>query len=149
MIGLSLLGPRMREAFLARSDADGLWRSSHRLVRSVRWTILTNLIAVPMLLVYAWVQPVVPSTRLAALVLAALLGLGTALAMGRKVVGALLLSVGGLGLLVQTLATLSLGGRAQLYITSYYTVFWLPAALASLICAALLARPLRDHLRQR
>lgn len=146
-IAASLAGPAVAGAFLARSRSGELWGSSHRLVRVVRWTILANLVAVPMLLVYGWVQPVVPTTTTSAFVLAGVLGLGTMLAMARKVVGALLLCLGGLGLLAQTLVTLWLGEAALLPITSYYAVFWLPAALASFLCALVLARPLWRLLR--
>lgn len=145
---VSLSGATISQAFLARSRNASLWGSSDRLVRVVRWTILANLVAVPMLLVYGWLQPVVAATSTSAFVLAGVLGLGSLLAMARKVVGAVLLCLGGVGLLVQTLMTLWLGGRALVGITSYYSVFWIPAALASCLCAVVLAGPLMRLLRR-
>ncbi len=60
--------------------------------------ILTAFAAVPMLLVYAWVQPIVPATQTTAVVLAALLALGAILAVRGKLVGALMLVLAGAGL---------------------------------------------------
>jgi hypothetical protein len=147
-IALSLAGRQLREAFLERHDPTGLWASQHRVVRMVRWTILGNLVAAPMLLVFAWSQPVVPQTVDTALWLAGLLILGTMLAMARKVAGALLLTVAGLGLFAQTAATYLLATPAWKSVTLYYAVFWLPGAALSLACAVVLAAPLWRLLRR-
>lgn len=141
-IALSLAGRPMREAFLERHDPTGLWASQHRVVRVIRWTILANLVAAPMLLVFAWSQPVVPQTVTTALVLAAVLVCGSALAMARKVLGALLLAVGGVGLFAQAIATYLLATPHWKSVTLYYAVFWIPAAILSSICAVVLAGPL-------
>jgi hypothetical protein len=144
----SLTGPVVRDAFLARRGGE-LWASPHRIVTSVRWAILANVVAVCMLLVYAWTQPVVPATALTAQVLAAVLVVAAALAAMRKVVGAVLLVVGGVGLIAHTAATLWLAPPGDgATIVHYYTAFWAPAALLSLVAGAALARPVLALLRR-
>jgi hypothetical protein len=145
---MALAGPSMRKAFIGRKAADAVWGSSHRLVRVVRWTALANLVAIPMLLVYTWAQPVVAQTSCWAFSLAILLGVGTALTLTRKVVGAMLLSLAGVGLLGLSWATVSMGGCGALWITGYYAVFWIPAGLLSLVCAVMLAKPVWALLRK-
>ncbi len=144
---MTLAGPTMRKAFIARSSADTIWGSSHRLVGVIRWTALANLVAIPMLLVYTWAQPVVAQTSCWAFSLALLLGVGTALTLSRKVVGAVLLSVSGVGLLFLSLATISIAGGGSLWLTGYYAVFWVPAGLLSLVCAVMLVKPVFAILR--
>jgi hypothetical protein len=152
VVVVNLAPPVVREAFARRSAAGAVWSAKHRAVQVLRWTILANLVAVPMLLVFAWMQPVVPSMVPSALALAATLGASSVLAMARKVVGALLLSLGGVWLLGHTAWTVWLAMHAPpptLWISLYYVVFWLPAALISLVCGAVLARPTLALLRRR
>jgi hypothetical protein len=106
------------------------------------------LVAVPMLLVYAWMQPIVPATVVPAQLVAAVLTLGVAAAARGRVLGALLLVVGGAGLLVVTAATYFGAEAGTTRVASYYVVFWLPAALTSLACAGLLAGPVLRLLRR-
>jgi len=151
LIAINAAAAPMREAFNQGSPGARLWGSPARVVRVVRWMVLVNLPAIPMLLVYAWVQPVVPATRTSAVVLAALLVAGTVLCMARKVVGAWLVAATGLGLLAQTTATAYLGhaaGPQVFFIAGYYVVFWLPAALLSIACGVVLIRPTLELMRR-
>lgn len=146
-IWLSLAGPAMRSAFLRNSADRELWTSSHRLARTLRWAVLANLVALPMLLVYAWAQPVVSQTACSAVLLAGLLGISTALIAARKVFGAVLLVVGGIGLGAQALATMHLAAGCDSWVATYYAIFWLPAAVLSLAVGATLLGPLGRLLR--
>lgn len=144
LIVANLSAPAVRESFYGRSSSAAIWRSEDPLVRIIRWTLLANLVAIPMLLIYTWVQPVVPATADTAQGLALLLMIGSALVMARKVVGALLLAAGGLGLLAQTCATAWLAhqsGPEILFVGAYYVAFWLPAAALSIACGVALVRP--------
>ena len=144
LVVANLSAPAVRESFYGRRESAAIWRSTDPLVRILRWTLLANLVAIPMLLIYSWVQPVVPATATTALALALLLIIGSVLVMARKVAGALLLSLGGLGLLVQTCTTAwlaYLAGPETLFIGAYYVVFWLPAAALSVACSVTWARP--------
>jgi hypothetical protein len=87
LLAVTLAGPTVRDAFLARKGGE-LWATRHRLVTSVRWAILANIVAIPMLLVFAWTQPVVPATVLTAQILAALLLVAVVLSAARKVADA-------------------------------------------------------------
>lgn len=149
LILINITAPPVRAAFEQRGGQ--LWRSRDRLVRVIRWTVLADMLAIPMLLLYAWVQPVVPETRTTALALAVVLVIGTVLTVARKVAGALALTVGGLGLLVQTLFTVYLGHAADpdtWLIASYYVAFWLPAAVLSVVCGGMLFFPTLELLRR-
>jgi hypothetical protein len=149
----SLAPASVRDAFLARSKGGALWGSRDRLIASVRWAIVADLIAAFMLLVYAWTQPVVPATVASAQALALLLLVAIGLAAARKVVGALLLALGGFGLLAQTAFTVAIACSAcderTRTIVTYYAVFWTPAALLSLAAGATLAKPVLALLRRR
>lgn len=126
------------------------WRGAYAqtpLMRWLRWSMVTSFMAVPMLLVYAWMQPVVPSTVPTAQLLAATLTVGLVLAVRGKAIGALLLGLSGLGLLAQTFTTLCWVHDVR--IGAYYVVFWLPAALCATVCAAYLGGPVLRLLRQR
>ncbi len=145
----NLFGAEMRGSF-ARGASD-LWTSREPLLRSVRWTMVTHFVAVPMLLVYGWVQPIVPGTSTIAVALAAVLAMSLALVAARKAAGAIGLALGGVGLLVHT-GTVVLASHALAdpnpAIGLYYAVFWLPAGLAALVCAFRLARPVTRLLLQ-
>ena len=129
---VGLLGRDVRRAFQDGAHTNPVWKTTDPVIVALRWTIGTSLVALPMLLVYAWTQPVVPATATPAIVLAALLAISGVLAIGRKLVGALLLCLSGLGLLALTGATLALADDADArYIACYYAVFWTPAGLLS------------------
>ena len=151
IVGLALVGPSVRAQFESEG-ADGLWSSRELSVRSVRGAVLSQLVAIPMLMVYAWVQPVVPETKNAALVLAVVLGAAALLSMGRKLSGALLLSLGGPALLVLTALSAWLahveGEGRELAIIGYYACFWIPAGLVSTFAGVVLARPVLRLWRQ-
>lgn len=126
--------------------ATGAWSGSEPVMRALRLSMIASFAAVPMLLVYAWMQPIVPETKTTALVLAAALTLGGVLAVRGMLVGALLLVIAGLGLLAQTLATMLLADGA--YLPTYYAVFWTPAAVLAIVSGALLAGPTLRLLRR-
>ena len=138
----------VRERF--ERTASPIWTSSDPALRSIRWAIMGFFAAIPMLLVYAWMQPIAAATAGPAIALAAFLSLSIALAVRRKLIGAIGLVVGGLALLVLTGATArdayaisQLSGRISLY----YAAFWIPAGALALHCGLRLARPLFSMLR--
>lgn len=129
-----LVGSQVREAFDDADHTHSVWRDNDTLISRLRWTILANLAAIPMLMIYAWTQPVVPETTLSAIVLAVGLAVGAVLTVCRKVAGALLLTVGGACLLGQTAVTCALAWQTGDYATTiatYYACFWIPAGLMS------------------
>ena len=140
MIVINLAAPAVRDAFAAK-HRDATWTSDHAMIRWLRATLVASFAAVPMLLVYAWLQPVVPATQDTALVLAAVLTLGGVLAVRGKVIGAVLLVLAGAGLLAQTAVTALAIAPAQREIAGYYAIFWLPAALLALATGVRLAGP--------
>jgi len=101
--------------------------------------------AIPMLLVYTWMQPIVPETANTALPLAIFLGLAIAAATSKKVIGAMALVLGGIALLAETAATVHMARQNPDplvgQIALYYAVFWLPAGLLSLQCGARMVAP--------
>jgi hypothetical protein len=118
------------------------WTSDAAVVRTLRLLVIAGLVAIPMLLVYAWIQPLVPATRPTALFLAGVLTIGVVLAVRGMVAGALVLTVGGLGLAAQTAATSLLATGATQATSRYYAAFWLPAAALAIVATARLAAPL-------
>jgi len=127
-----LTGSEVRQAFDEADHTDSVWRTQDTLINRLRWTVLANLAAIPMLMIYAWNQPVVPETKLTAIVLAVSLTTGVVLTVCRKVAGALLITVGGACLLGQTAVTLVLAtGDYATTIAAYYACFWIPAGLMS------------------
>lgn len=131
-----------RAAFPVR----GAWAAPAPMMRGLRATVLASFAAVPMLLVYAWEQPHVHDMRGTAVVLAALLVLALVAALRGRVIGAVLLVVGGVGLATQTIAILALTPSRD--IALYYAAFWTPAALASLVTGVMLAAPVWRLLRR-
>jgi hypothetical protein len=119
--------------------ASAMWRRREPVVRWLRASLVASFVAAPMLLVYAWMQPLAPQTQTTAVVLAAALAAGATLAVRGKLIGALLLVGAGLGLAAQTIATCLLASQSQ--IALYYVVFWAPAALIAIVTGTLLARP--------
>lgn len=146
-VGLALVGPSVRAEFEAEG-ADGIWSARDPVVRWIRWSVLSTLVAAPMLVTYAWVQPIVAQTEVAAFVLAIVLGVGAVLCMARKVLGAVLLTLAGPALLVLTAVTAWLAhGQGMLDIAGYYACFWVPAGVVSTIAGFMLAKPLVGLLR--
>lgn len=128
---------------------DGAWTSDARLARMVRPMLVTSFAAAPMLLVYAWLQPIVPETRVTAIILTIALAAGAVVTVRGKLVGAFVLVLAGLGLLVQSAVTLAHAPDAQRGIAGYYLVFWLPAAVCAIVCGVRLAGPTWRLLRGR
>ncbi|MBA3500637.1 MAG: hypothetical protein M4D80_31410 [Myxococcota bacterium] len=125
-----LVRPSVRDAFMANT----VWTSHDRLVRSARWAAIASFVAAPMLLLYAFGQPVAPATVCSAIAIAPVLLLGSTLVIMRRTAGVLVLAVGSLGLLAHTAATaryveLAMNER----VVGYYAAFWLPAALLGLV----------------
>lgn len=146
---IHLAHPSVREHFLAGTgNKHELWISKNPIIRASRWAAISNFAAVPMLLLYGLTQPVVKETVTTGFVLAALLGIGAALVVARKVVGVLLLGVSGIGLLVQSAATLAVASNFHspatrehaLWIAEYYVAFWFPAGLLGILAAFLVLR---------
>lgn len=139
----------------ARRGFDGgrahpAWTSDEPAIRTVRLLMIASLMAIPMLLVYAWTQPVVPATRLTALVLAGVLGLGAIAAVRGRLLGVLTLTVGGFGLIAQTAVTyLGAHSAVDQRIATYYAVFWLPAGLLAIAGGLRIIGPTLRILRSR
>ena len=147
VIAVNLAAPPARAACaIARGEAA--WTGDAGLARLVRPMLVTAFAAVPMLLVYALVQPVAPATRTAAVVLAVVLAGAAAIAVRGKLVGALVLVLAGVGLLAQTLATAAWAPPEGRAIVGYYAVFWLPAAACAVVCGVRLAGPTLRLLRR-
>jgi hypothetical protein len=94
---------------------------------------------------------VVPATADAAVALAGLLAVAALLSALRKLVGALVLALGGASLLLLTGVTAWMahdGAAMDPWIVSYYAVFWVPAGVVSLVTAGVMARPLLGVLRR-
>ncbi|HSD89599.1 MAG TPA: hypothetical protein VLB44_18840 [Kofleriaceae bacterium] len=129
-----------------RFVANPTWNRPEPVVRWLRASMIATFVAVPMLLVYAWMQPLVPATKTTALVLASVLTVGAVLGVRGKLAGALLLVFAGLGLAVQTAATLHLAQETRIAI--YYAFFWMPAAVIAIVTGGLLVRPTLRLLRR-
>ena len=145
-----LVAPPLRDAFYR--DAPQLWTSKRPVLRIVRWTISANIVAIPLLLVFAWDQPLVESTARLAPILAAVSSVALVLTIRRKTVGAILLACCGICLLflaVYTTWAAHTTGPSSARLSYYYLVFWLPAGLLSMICAASISRPALMLLRTR
>lgn len=134
-----LLRPGVRERF-AHNTQHALWTSRDRLIRVTRWAAIANFAAAPMLNLYALGQPVAPRTVISALVLAPILGLGSALVIARRSAGIVILAVGGLALVAQTIATAEYAIAGSQQIAGYYAMFWLPAALLGMTAGILAVR---------
>ncbi len=126
--------------------ASPMWSRPDPVMRWLRLSVITSFLAVPMLLVYAWMQPIVPATQPTALALAAAITVGAVLAVRGKLIGALLLVATGCGLLAQTIVTVIEAGPLR-EIAGYYAVFWVPAAVPAIVCGILMARPTLRLLR--
>ncbi len=140
LVMVNLAAPAVGAAIAARTTAS-TWTAPSIEARWVRATIIAAMAAVPMLLVYAWLQPVAPSTQPTALALAVVLAIGAVLAIRGKLAGALLLVGAGAGLLVQTVATVAGAPTGAQGPAAYYAVFWVPAGLVALGCGVRLAAP--------
>ena len=144
LILANLLGAKQREHF--ERDASPLWSSQDPLLKSVRWTMMSFMAAIPMLLVYTWMQPIVPETASTALPLAIFLGLSIVASAKRWVIGAVGLVLGGIALIAQAGFTYALATKlphpAFADIALYYALFWVPAGLLALVCGGRMAAPL-------
>jgi len=142
-------GSSVKERFESAEHNDPLWRNPDPLVVGLRWTVLTSLGAAAMLLIYGLTQPIVPETRLPAIVLAALIVFGSFLTVQQKIAGALLTTAGGMALLVLTSANAVIANLDEVntaMILAYYACFWVPAGVISTITGVTLARRmLRRH----
>lgn len=130
--------------------AHPTWTSDAPAIRTARLLMIASLMAVPMLLVYALTQPVVPATRTTALVLAAVLAVAAIAAVRGRLIGVLALTVAGLGLLAQTVATyLDAETTMNRHIAAYYAVFWLPAGALAIVCSLRIVGPTLRIVRDR
>jgi hypothetical protein len=119
---------------------DQVWMRRDPIVRWMRAATMTGIVASTMLLVYAWLQDgVVASLAAPATALAVFLAVGAVLAARGLVLGGVVLAIGAVFLAAMWTAVYQLtpGGFR---IPGYYLIFWLPAALSGLLCAAALIR---------
>ncbi len=105
----NLAGRAQREFF--EQGTSPLWSSDEPLLRSIRHTIIAFMVAIPMLLVYTWIQPIVPETASTALPLAIFLVASILASVKRWVLGAVGLVLGGAALLLQAGATFYLASE--------------------------------------
>jgi hypothetical protein len=132
-----LARPTVAAHFTQRANA--LWQSRDRLVRSARFAAIANFMAAPMLLLYAFAQPVAPLTFYSALAIAPVLGLGSALVVMRRTAGVLVLALGAVALAVHTYASfVNVAVAENTRVVGYYACFWLPAAVLGLVAGATL-----------
>lgn len=124
------------------TEHDALWRMRSPLVGWLRAAIVSAFVAVPMLLVYAWVQPGrIPSLVGPAVALGVAIATCTALTVRGKVIGALGLVVSGFGLLVLTFAGFaSASVPFERDIAMYYLVFWAPVSVCTMVAGVELVR---------
>jgi hypothetical protein len=148
MVVMNLAAPAVGAAIAARTK-DATWTAPTREARWVRATIITALAAVPMLLVYAWLQPIVLATKTSAVVLAVTLAIGATAAIRGKLAGALVLVLAGAGLVAQTAITAMDAPPGLGRVALYYAVFWLPAAITAIGAGVVLAAPVWRLLKQR
>ncbi len=151
LILANLLGSKQREHF--ERDASPLWSSQDPLLKAIRWTMISFMAAVPMLLVYTWMQPIVPATAQTALPLAIFLSLSILASAKRWVIGAVGLVLGGIALITQAAFTYVLAAQMPhpvfANVALYYAVFWVPAGLMALLCGARMVAPVLRLLSDR
>ncbi len=161
LILANLIGSKQREHF--ERDASPLWSSPDPLLRSIRLTMMSFMAAIPLLLVYTWMQPIVPSTAATALPLAIFLSAAILASARRMIIGAVALALGGGALLVQTVATVIRAHEIDraMYeqfgavygnngdISLYYAAFWAPAGIAALATGVRIAAPILRLLTDR
>ncbi len=100
----ALTRPSVLHRFAARAQ-HAVWRSRDPLVCSARWAAIASFTAAPMLILYAFGQPVAPATVWSALVLAPVLFTGGVLVVQRRAAGVLVLGVAAVVLLAHTVAS--------------------------------------------
>jgi hypothetical protein len=132
--GITIISQLTRASVRERFTTHAVWTSRDRLVRSARWAAIANFAAAPMLLLYAFGQPVAPATVCSAIAIAPVLFAGSALVIMRRTVGVLVLAVGGIALLAHTYASVQYVQLAwNVRIVGYYAAFWVPAAVLALV----------------
>ncbi len=129
---LVTLGGRDVAAGDRLAAAEEVWRSRDPLVRWTRAATISAIAASPMLLVYAFMQDgAVAALQIPAVVLAAYLAIAAWLAGHGKVLGGVLLALGGLALAAMTAAIFALRPEGEsMRMPAFYLPFWLPAAVS-------------------
>ena len=140
----SLFGRDVAGQDRLRED-EQVWNRRDPLIRWTRAATIGAVIAVPMLVVYAFIQDGgAPGVTTAAPGLAGFLALAALLASRGLLAGAALLALGGVGLAVISGAAVALSPPGLgLRVAGYYLTFWLPAAAACLGCGVALVRSAR------
>lgn len=139
--GITIISQLMRASVRERFTTHAVWTSRDRLVRSARWAAIASFAAAPMLLLYAFGQPVAPATVWSAIAIAPVLFAGGTLVIMRRTVGVLVLAVGGIALLAHTYASMQYVQIAwNVRVVGYYAAFWVPAALLALVAGAVALR---------
>lgn len=134
--GITILSQLVRPAVRDRFATHAMWSSRDPLVRSARLAAIANFAAAPMLLLYAFGQPIAPATVWSALAIAPILFAGSALVVLRRSAGVLVLAAGAIALVGHTLVTSqTVAVTSNQPVVYYYAAFWLPAALLSLVAA--------------
>ena len=145
----NLWGPRMRDALLG--DTHEIWISKDPALTFLRFSLFSVIAAIPLLLVYSWVQNILPSTQPWALSIAAFLITGVVLVVRQKLVGAIALAVGGLALILLSTTLLYHGFTTDIpnheRIALYYSVFWIPAGFLSVLSGLKVIKPVLKLLR--
>jgi hypothetical protein len=138
---VALAGSSMAEAD-AISERDRWWDAADPLVRRLRAAVVTSIVAVPMLLLYAWSQTsTVASIAAIAPWLAAFMAVSTMAAVRGRVWGALGLAVAGFSLLACVVCSLAAAhDAATLQVSIYYAIFWVPAACVCVVTGVAVGR---------
>jgi len=120
---------------------EEVWHSRDPLVFWTRAATVTAIVAIPMLLVYAFMQEgAVESLAAPAATLAVYLAIAAALAGHGKALGGVLLALGAVALIGMLIAVFALRPDGTgMRIPTFYLPFWLPAALTGLGSGAALA----------
>ncbi len=131
----ALMRPEVKARFGSQSD-DGVWQRRDRFVSLARAAAVAGFMAATMLLLYGFGQSVAPQTNWSALALSPLLFVGSSLVVVRRsTVGLLLLGLGGILLIAQTVASFGCAPPADLEIVAYYAAFWGPSGLLGIAAA--------------
>jgi hypothetical protein len=122
--------------------SEQVWTRPEPLVTWMRAASITALMAGLMAIVYAYVQHgAVPSLRLPAVALALYLAVAALLSMRGRVLGGVLLAIGGVLLVGLSIAVaVQTAPAARVQLAGYYLMFWTPAAACGLCLGAALSR---------
>ena len=143
---VTIISQLARASVRERFAGHAVWSSRDRFVRFARVAAIVNFAAAPMLLLYAFGQPVAPSTVYLAIALCPVLFAGSTLVIMRRTAGVLVLAVGGLALLAHTVLSFRYVTIAwNVRIVGYYACFWIPAALLGIVAGVMAIARIRSN----